>query len=452
MLNYMKLKKLLTSLIMIVLVITPILSADTVRSSDIAGSDIPESHVIENVTYVGQTGPYCGYASAATAIKYYEPNTTEHEVLYNSGIGYSSIYPKRYFEYHVGSSVGISYWPTDREFLANLYGLVFEFWQANNTLSENEKWDSYWIRIKENITNDVPVVTGVFAWLILSEEFNIKIPNKLWKFIPTTGGHALVVVGFNESNQSVCLNDPMTALFGNPEYGIYKWISIEKFKIAVNKVHPLTNFSYTIRIFKKSINDALSKDDMFKRARTRNIERMKGNISVYDEYVIANMKNKTELGINALKAFKKDLDSGLINQLKIVQSYKRLCSNFHLPLHYIANKIINIFCPNLIDKVISQWGMNFYYYNYIEKQNISQYLFNTYSELKDPELSELCKNEAVLFKHEAENWNQFAELFNIFVKRGILVRWLPGLLIIQKMIKVLENIITIEQKILDNSI
>jgi len=443
----MKIRRPLALFIVLSISLTPILPSFSISFVD--ASYPPESHLIEGVPYVGQTGPYCSYASAAMAIKYHEMNATEHEVLYNSGMGYSLRYPTPYLKYQLREGSEISYLPTDREFLANLYSLSYEKWQANSTLSEEERWNEYWVRVKENITKDVPLITTVFSFVILADEFNVKIQDKSWNSIPkflTFSGHAIVIVGFNESNQTVCFNDPQTALFGHPEYGIYKWININEFKIAISKASPLTGFSYTIEVFKETLNDSLSQEEMFKIAHKRNIERMRGNRSAYDEKVFVDGQAETELGINALKAFKKDLDSELINQLKIIQSYKRTCSKLHLPLQYRAFKIMRI------DEIIRQWVLNFYYQHYIQKLNISQYLLRTYPKLNDPNLSELCKNEAILFGQEAEAWSEFAELYNQFAKRGIFLSYLRGLIIIQKMTKVLEDIITIEQKIIDNSI
>jgi len=206
-------------------------------------SNLKESHII-NVPYVGQTGPYCAYASFTSILKYNGINVNESDLLYVTGAGHSLAFPGHRpiepilkFKKNIVNRAPESGYMISMEtdFICSLYGLSFNKWSIGrqSKLSPIEKWDLYWPRVKENISNDIPVVTSAHNCYLKSvidmlDELvgDSKIINLL-KIISSS--HAIVIVGYNESNQTVCFHDPEVDIFGYPEYGNYVWMSQKNF-------------------------------------------------------------------------------------------------------------------------------------------------------------------------------------------------------------------------------
>jgi len=297
---YMPLRKLLTLFIVLTLGVTPILSilslpasSDSSTSSEDSFNlnvlDTGDSHIIKDVPYVGQeTGFYCFYASVTMILKYYGINTTLKEVLHHFGIGYSLFYNNIYYivkNQPVLSEPSYFRYPlSGKDFcqsvsnlieLASLFNLTFNYWLPDqNACSIELNWGDYWSKVKENITNDVPVMTSVNT--------------KYFPYTNISSGHVVVIVGFNETH--VFYNDPATALFSKPENGFYANMSIYIFQKAVNST-PVTRF--LVETFRNDSNVCYNRTKIFEKAHERNIRRLEGFVT--ENYQSINF------GINAVK-------------------------------------------------------------------------------------------------------------------------------------------------------
>ena len=420
----------ITLIAVFAVVVTPLLSYSTVSASNLnqssnALSEPPEAYVIEGIPYVGQDGPYCAYASITMIFQYYGINTTEHEVLYNSGAGHSFAYKSRL------SGIHLSFNPNERRFLASLYGLSYEVWRADiKSMSLEECWQEYWNRVKENISKGIPICTSVNPFLTPSSKDFTGIPiwlsrllSKLNIILPAS--HAIILVGYNESNGTVCYNDPANGLWNDEAGGTYVWMNKTEYKKAVDKSMGLR---YRIEIFIDTPNDPLNKTEIFTRAHQRNIERMRGNKSAYAETF-----SKFSLGINGLKELRNDL-SNVKNRLATIMEYK------------ISGSMYRVLCR--IFRTIELWRaslMGLYEYEPYVKRHLSQYLY------ENSDISELCEVEARLLEREAENWSKLDSYLLEFENVRFINVLIPRI-IVYKMIKTLDNIIAIEEAIIAVSV
>jgi len=413
-----------------------------------------ESYLIQGVPYVGQTGPYCYYASCTMIYKYYGVNTSESEVLFTTGVGHSLAYPwtspgaiedSSWTHYPV-SGFALS---QETDFICGLYNLSFHEWKPNyNNLTETEIWEQYWQRVKENITNDIPVITtpapmGLTSNIRLFKHIT-NIPDGLLDMVANLfpgGAHAIVIVGFNESNQTICFNDPNPGFYDKPEYGTYAWMNLKNFS-------RLMKF-YFIWTFKKTSSEPLNKAYIFEKVHQRNIQRMNGNASAYGTCIFYGdtaEKFNEILGINALKKYLEDLKAGLNNLLLIFYEYKKTGIKRHLlttfsriiPSKFIPRSILEMFIDDIV-------GDRQFKNIILDKQHASEVLWN-YSYL-----SPIILEEAKLLNREIENWTSLQEYYSNFAKRGIFITIFRGYQIINEMSEIIGNIIEIEQKIIDNA-
>lgn len=396
-------------------------SANTIEHSLIENSQSFEDHIIEGVPYVSQeTGFYCFYASSAMIFQYYGINASLHEVLYNSGIGHSLVYIKsdrRFITSHVISQ-------SENNFLASLYGLSYSYsYQESVSVPFKEDyWEIFWLKVKENITKNIPVMTSVdpFSLPYLREKYNIT-DNE------THGGHAVLIVGFNDSNQTVCYHDPAAGIWNDDENGTYVHLTKDIFKDAVE--NSIMKERYQIVTFtNRSEVPPKSKDERFKLAHEQNIKKLLGVPEFYPD--IYKIPFISKFGIDALKCFKKHLRFGRIRRRTTVYFYSKFINR--------NNEFYSVFNYATVP---------------IEKLNISQYLDTLSNELEDENLSQICRYESNLFQNESDNWNKMNDYFYILYWLGskyrlffrILIKSIPTTL---KMKKVLNEIISIEKAII----
>lgn len=348
-----------------------------------------DTYLIDGVPYVSQeTNFYCSYAAITMIFNYYKRNTSLDEILYSSGIGYSLLYQRSYgltFQHLFLGGYLLCQNINEQEFLASLFALSYEIWYPDLTsTSDSEYWQEYWPKIKNHISNDVPVITSVDPYSIpyLREKLNSD---------DFHGGHALVLVGFNESNNTVCYNDPAAGLWNDEENGTYVYLSQDIFRGAVQNT---TGTKYVISVY---LNNSgvlpIIKEQRFQKAHERNIQKMKGEIGVRP-----NLRQLffAHSGINALKTFKKDLRMGLFRRMLTVFVYGKL------PVDYT--------------------------YISIEKQNASQYLKNIKNSLDDPSLINICNYESSLLQKEANQWDELNQYFSEIYDIGQENRFLQTLL------------------------
>ena len=387
---------------------------------------------LEDVPYCSQeTGFFCFYASCTMIFQYLGIDTNLREVLYYSGVGYSLIHRENAPLVEGGTVVAQS--SENMEFLSSIYGLSFSYWLPDTALLSDEKcWQEYWLRVKENISHGLPILTGVEPSMLPSVRQQFDIPKDVWDKL-YLGGHSIVVVGYNETNGTVCYNDPAAGYFGKTIYGVYAWMNLSDFRKAVER-HPNR---YLIYVFKK-ISDPMPEKEAFELAHRRNIERLIGNHSLYKSQ-LGRMEN-LELGIYAAKALKEDFSTGLKHRLRTSFIYKHqgreylrwlVKNSFYLFLH-------KVYHPYSFLKSISS-EENIYGWIALEKQYTAEYLKTLGSQK--------IKHEADLFENETQQWRRLSSYYNLFLEKNILIRLPRAIYIIKNMKNILDNIISIEEEI-----
>jgi len=412
----MLIKKLLTFICIIILSVQA-LSANMITSTNqfmpetnINNLDCCESHIIEGVPYVSQeTGFYCGYASITMALKYYGINITLSEVIHHMGVGYSLGYSRIGLKRVPIPGHLISQTPFDREFLAGLFNATSSSWFPLNQkgCSIDLNWEDYWLRVKQNITNNIPVITGVDPYSI---PYYRKIANITDN--ETHGGHTIILIGFNNSH--VFYNDPATALNTCSEDGFYANISIDTLKKAVSLTLAT---KFWINIFKNTSTTSYPKKEVFEKAHNRNIKRLKSMISGYVPGM-PDLKDR-HCGIKAVKLFRYDFGIGLTRRFTTILNYGRL---------------------NKTSLNINSYGIS------VERYNVSQYL------LENQHLSEICRPIGLLLQNESKCWNNvrlhILEICEISKGKNILKTLFLTLPITNEIRRELTKIITIENSII----
>jgi len=400
-------------------------------------SGVPQSYLIENVPYVGQkTNFHCAFASQTMIFQYFGINTSLDEVIYSSGNAYSLYYPEPSKNHLPIGGYLISQLPLDLKFLADIYGLSFSIWWAGNGLEiKDEYWNEYWIRIKQNISDNIPISTSVDPFDLPSIRNQFDPTDTFWN--KRDGGHGIVLIGFNETNESICYNDPGAGYFGNPEYGTYDWMNLTDFKRAVEST---SGTKYLISRFQK-IADPQPMLKIIEKSYVRNIEKLKGNESVYDKLYIDN-SSACRFGINASKALKEDYEKGIQNRIKTLVTYK-LHGRFGIKFQ--LTKFICSYFPWVFDKTFFNCEIrlqNEFDRIAIEKRIAADVLLN------NSDISNICEYGATLLRQEAENWTKISEYYNVFMKKGIFLSLPRALLLMNKMADTMDNIIAIEEAII----
>jgi len=423
------------------------------ENNDLSNLDTTGSHIIKGVPYIGQkTNFHCCFASLLMKLQYYGINITLPELLFHSGSGYSLYYLnysnfayKRlpYYCYQ------LSHDKDTCKFLADLYGLYYKPWKANPNLPEDERWNEDWSRIKENISNDIPVIVRVDEIILANDNLGLDFLYPLIKSFPYASLHNILLVGFNESNQTVCYNDPFYGISDKPQLGTYRWVELEKFKKSIIKSSKRKgDISSLVRIFVDTPESPLPREVAFNISHKRNIERLKGNLSAYSEKYF----NDTEshlFGINALKRLRKDFGEGVDYRINTVNRYKL---NNRLGIAYKLMDLLYFRFPHLFpyhpDLLILE--LNDCFENIgIEKKYFSEFLSDVQELLIDENLIEICKYESALLEQEADNWTKLAEYYSEFRVKGVFMSVLLGIQIIKDMANVTDNIIAIEQAIIN---
>ena len=412
-----------------------------------------EIHVIQGVPIIGQdTRFYCTMSSHAMILNYYGFNLTKYEVLYLMGGGFSLFY--RSTRYLIPfSSVGCAFRPSNYDYVASLLDIEFQPFYIDLTLPEDIIWDKIWTCIKENISLNQPVLVNLDETILFTDNIGIKIPSTIWKYIPIHADHAVIVVGYNESNQSICYNDPMYSILGDEQQGSYIWVDKEIFKISFSKFtknSPFFPSTFRIKSYKKPVNITYEKEKIIEQVYQRNIKRLQGDYRYYisdidypDSY---NITANYTYGINASEEIKNIFGNGLKTQIYTIFQYK-LAGKFGIKntifttIELMFQKLFNKEISLIFDLVIPGYK-NIYRTIADEKLIISKVLLN-YSDL-----SPKYKRCSELLKNESEQWLKIAEFNRILLNKGFFITIPGALIILNKMDDIMENIIQIEQDIL----
>ena len=192
-----------------------------------------------------------------------------------------------------------------------------------------------------------------------------------------------MVVGYNESNQTVCVHDPYPGQKNAPKRGTYYWVPLSLFKRAVRRSHWDVVFSnYDMYIFNK-VKDPLSKDAIFEKCHERNIEKIKGNKTAYDEEFYRN--NFEKFGIDAWKQIKNDFEKYFIRFLPI---YRLLNGFTWMPFDMISA----------------------YSFEATSIKEVADYLNETSKSLENETLKDICKYDAEMFYNETIKLEELTSL------------------------------------------
>jgi hypothetical protein len=421
--------------IQMVMVATAIESKNNLSKANV----LPESYVIQDVPYVSQEGSsYCSYADQAMIFQYFGINTSLREILYINGIGHSLAYPDYFFPNQRTPSPPwlVGCFDADWKFTASLYGYEFSYWpKSNETTFYDGMFDDYWLRVKQNISNNIPLVTGVEPFSLNYVRDQFKLPDFVMDaFHP--GSHGIVLVGYNMSNNTVCYHDPASELYGDIDLGIYQWMNITDFEKAILK--HMAGFPHIYTFIKKA--DSLPKEIIFQKAHERNIERLKGNKSAYDKYLVEWEKDPV-FGIDAAKKLRGIYSKGLRNRTLTILHYKlRVPLGINYKLWEVVGSIN--FLPESWRWKSDGFHRNSFFYTAESKKFAVDFLNN------NTELSTVCEYEAALLEQEAQNWTELQGYYEIFLKKGIFLSHSRAVHIMNKMEACMDNIISIQEAII----
>jgi len=422
--------KLLTISIIIVIGITPILSGSSIAvdiSSNTNDLAITDSHVIEGIPYVGGL---CSWAVETMILQYYGINTSMNELFYISGSAYcSASFPPlaslQEIPVKYTCCPGLFLGAFDYEYYESLYGMSLFSWQPENTFNTGKCWNEYWSKIKYYISSDTPlgVMIDPCAWPIYKDVQN-------WSRTPffKRGGHQILIVGYNETNGTICFQDPEATYYNLPDKEGYLWDDLNTFRIAVKRLNYLKEpgcYSYFLFGLEK-VSESLPKKTIIEEANIRNIEKMKGNKSIYEEIGL----DFQNYGIKSIKSLK--------------QEFLDLNKTMLLALYCLKEKILQKFLS----------GGNAYHnfwstsnFNYEIKHNVSEFL------LENQDISPICKYGGELLENESKCWKNInlivTELNEIHKSNGLFKSMMLSKPLINEVVTLLDSIITIEQAIID---
>jgi len=416
--------------------------------------------LIADVPYVSQdTDFFCAFATVTMVLQYYGINVSLYDVLFYSGAGYSLAYSTPFLPRLPVGCIGASKWNVDRSFLGSLFGLDYDNWVAEETLPESVKWNQFWSQLKEQITNNHPFVTYLNPMYLPSMRDAIRLEmdkeetvftpleNWVWEHLPIGLYHAIVIVGFNENNDTVCLHDPAAGIYGHPETGTYCWMSVQKFRRAIYDQSQITpHMTYSIETFYNSSGIILNETERVSLVLTRNKEKLQGSLDVYDDNLKSNW-SCTEFGINTVKAMHTRYAPGM-SRVMTSMVYQWLPMYHLFPFQFLVFSLFEDRYPTVfgIDdhlntaNHIKQVG--------IEKATIASYLETLSETLSDPELSSTTQHHATLLEKEAMHWYNMSTSYVHFLKKGPVLLNVKTLSLLNDMYEDTEQIIELEQTLL----
>lgn len=388
---------------------------------------INETHIITDPTvpFVGQgNDSFCVLASTAMQINYLGFNTTLPEILHDVGYGYLRLYTiiPGISRLPSGGS-GIATMDFSMKFLAEIYNATFRDFSLEREPDGDSLWDRYYEKMKEIISSDIPIQTGVDPWRLTfyNEHFNVSND--------TTSGHAIVIVGYNETNNTICYNDPFAAEMNIS--GSYIWEDQEIFKTAVEG----TNGYYKIWVFsKQNDTEKPTRKERFEKVHDLNILRLQGDFKYYfgididisdlPLYLRLFIRTFYDFGIHATEQQRIHV-LGPLQRLRTLALYKQYETMLLSPYY-------------------------FYYDVFQQIENVSTYL------LEQQNLSPLCLHDGILLKQESTLWKKlvfyFEEIQAINMNNSLIKTLMVTNPIFNEILITIDEIIDIEQQILNNNL
>jgi len=389
-------------------------------------ASLQESHVIKGVPYVAQTEMnYCPYACLTMVFNYMGLNTSLDELLFYTGAGYTHTYRPEQRLPHADMWGGF-------EFMQSLFGVTERSWAPqDHNLSDDERWAQFYTRMKENIISDVPVITMVdpFSLPSLRNQFNVS--DFIWKVMFPSGHHVIVVVGYNDSNQSICYNDPNAGYYGDGRYGTYAWMPQSVFRQAHERVGIYLLMTYV------QTGAPLSKNDAFDMAFERNIDNLTGT-----------QEHTWYSGINASVRMYLDFSPGE-NQSQTTGHMYKVYGSFglnytvDLVIHWLWSHIDPLH-PNIYDMIMAG-KQDAFGAIAAAKNHTAQYLAQCTAH------PDLCRNQSALLLSESEQWRELSTYYSVFMRRGLFLSSVRAAFVMRHMEPLVKDIITIEKTLITQS-
>lgn len=241
----------------------------------------PLGRVIEEVPYYPQkTGMDCDPASWAMVFGYFTGMSYE-QFIYESGRGHRFAYLPETLVIALPNA------PQDIDLLGSLYGLMYQSWLPDPGLAPETAWYSYLLTVKLFLLMGSPIVTSV-------DPFHLPQFEEYWaEYCSSTGlnltdemhgGHAIVLVGFDDSGEKIYLHDPQAQflgeLVGEPnlvQEGIYANMSYTDLRDAVsNTTGPKYYISTLVRV-----DEGLEDKERDEAINAENRDKISGNPESY---------------------------------------------------------------------------------------------------------------------------------------------------------------------------
>jgi len=390
-------------------------------------TNLQDSNVIDGVPYIPQSeGYFCYYASIAMIFDYLGFNTSLDEILFLDGLGYTQYYiaDQRLPEEACYSNI---------DFVFGLFGVELKRWSQNFNHSEYEYWEQYYSKIKENISNNVPIITAVDPFSLPSLRNQFKVSNHLWNVLFPPSMHIIVIVGYDENNQSICYNDPNAGFYGDNYFGDHAWINLSDFREAIEKCRLGRYIISTI----EQQNEPYSKKERFEIAFKENIDKLQSNFSEFSGIY----------GITASKKMRDDFSTGKNNQSETINLYKKNGEN---GIRYTIISNMEILCsklnndqPNIFD--IFMVGEEDPFESIAdEKKHVADYLEQCTF------YPDLCSNQSKLLREDAKNWYNLSNYYKIFLRKGMFILPSRGEFVMNNMYHIANKIVSIEESIILN--
>ena len=409
----------ITILLLLFLSIQP---ANSVYVTTQNSSDIPESHLIKGIEYIAQTeGYFCYYSCFTMIFNYMGLNTTLDEVLFYDGLGYTHYY-------NTTQRLPDDACYSNPNFIFDLFGVEENWTYLEGKESSNENWDKFYTHVKENISEDTPVITRIDPFSIPSLRDQFKISDMLWSLLLPPSHHLILIVGYNDTNETICYMDPNAGFYGDESYGNYAWMSLDKYRDATEK-----NIWSRYVISSYFLNNTKnSPKERFEKAFNNNINRLNSNKS-YGNWT---------LGINASNIMKNHFSEEEKEQT--INLYKKYAGNgIEYSIHTMMQKILSSLypdTPNIFD--IFMVGKEDPFQSIAEeKQHIVNYLQNC------DFYSDLCNRHSDFLKEEIKLWQRLSENYKVFLKKGKTISNLKANSLIKEMKITTCEIIQIQEQL-----
>ncbi len=423
--------KLISLACILFIVATPFLPTLTpafATPTNSSGFGLPAAHLISGISYVAQDKMnFCVYACLAMIFNHLGLNTSIDELAFYDGVGY------------IHSYIADTRLPQERlyggmDFIASVFGLAQHSWRpTDENLSADELWNQFYSYLRENISQDIPVATGVNPFSLPSLRDQFPINDLLWKTLLPSGRHVILIIGYNDTNHSVCYNDPNAGYYGDGRYGDHAWMPLSTLRNARETGEITFSFTYTPE------SPPLTKEAAFQEAFQRNINALAGNVTDFWP---------GPYGINATAQMFQAYTPGANTSQETIRLYKaqgKLSVSYHL--NHAMHRLCELLAPgrpNVFD-IILAGEKNPFHQIAVGKHIVTDYLENC------TVYPGLCMNQSILLRGEAAAWDQLAANYTIFLKRGVFLFHTRATLMMKNMETLSTRIIDLEHTLIDSA-